>query len=314
MIMNETSRAADGAKSVRISVALLGVLNWFDGRADGLLDIAARADAAGMNEISLSDHVVMGDDVSQYPYGPYPLPIAYPFYEPVTLLASIASITRQIHLTAILISPLRSAVFLAKQLATLDVLCNGRLSIGFGVGWQKAEYDFSGLAWEGRFGRMDEQVEACRELWTNAPASYQGKTISFDRAYSLPFPVQPNGVPIWFGLPPTERNFDRIARHAGGWFPMHPTPETLRRNVADLRAAYVRHGKDPSQLTVRCVLLPVIGEDGQADLSATLEQIPLWIDAGATTLEIHPAMYCTGPEQVDELFSAFAAIKQKQPQ
>jgi probable F420-dependent oxidoreductase len=305
--MTSSSTQATG-KSVRIAVGLLGIESWFDGRIDGLFDVAIRAEAAGLDEISLSDHVIMGDDVSQYPYGTYGLPLTFPFYEPVTMLAALASVTPRIHLTAILISPLRSAVFLAKQLATLDVISKGRLNIGFGVGWQKAEYDFSGVPWEGRFGRMEEQIEACRELWARAPAAYQGKTVSFSRAYSLPFPAQTGGVPIWFGLPPTERNIDRIARHGGGWYPMNPTPEALRRNVAALRAAYVRHGRDPAQLTVRCVLLPILGADGRPDIDATLQTVPEWIDAGVTTLEIHPTMYCAGLDDLDGVLSAFAAL------
>lgn len=298
------------AKSVRIAVGLLGVQAWFEGRIEGLFEIARRAERAGLDEISLSDHVIMGEDVSGYPYGTYGIPLTFPFYEPVTMLAALAAATSTIDLTAILISPLRSAAFLAKQLATLDVIAKGRLNIGFGVGWQKAEYDFSGIPWEGRFGRMDEQVEACRALWSNAPASYDGKTVAFERAYSLPFPEQPGGIPIWFGLPPTERNIERIARHRGGWYPMNPTPESLNRHVSDLRQAYERHGHDPSLLTVRCVLLPVTGEDGKVDLQATIERIPDWIEAGVTTLEIHPVMYCSQAQEVDDLFSAFAGASQ----
>lgn len=296
--------SAVSREPVAFSIGLLGVQDWFGGRLEGVFDVARRADALGLDELSLSDHVVMGEDVSQYPYGTYGLPIEYPFYEPVTMLAALAAITGRIQLTAILISPLRSAVFLAKQLATLDTIAGGRVNIGFGVGWQKAEYDFSGVPWEGRFGRMDEQVEACRELWTKAPATYYGKTVSFDRAYSLPFPDQPDGIPLWFGLPPTERNLDRIARHGGGWYPMLPTPESLGRDLPLLRAAYERHGRDPTRIKVRCVLLPVTDADGRADLAASLAQVPAFVDAGVTTLEVHPVMYCSGPEEVDALFTA----------
>jgi probable F420-dependent oxidoreductase, Rv2161c family len=300
---------ADERKSVRIAVGLLGVDAWFEGRIEGLFEIARRAESAGLDELSLSDHVIMGEDVSAYPYGTYNIPLTYPFYEPVTLLASLAAVTRRIDLTAILISPLRSAAFLAKQLATVDVIAKGRLNIGFGVGWQKAEYDFSGIPWDGRFGRMDEQVEACRALWSSAPATYHGKTVSFDRAYSLPFPVQPGGIPIWFGLPPTERNIDRIARHRGGWYPMNPASDLLKAQVGELRRAYERHGHDPSQLRVRSVLLPVAGKDGKVDLAATIDRIPVWVDAGVTTLEIHPVMYCAAAEDVDDVFAAFAAAR-----
>ena len=157
---------------------------------------------------------------------------------------------------------------------------------------------------------MEEQVEACRQLWTKAPASFHGKKVSFDRAYSLPFPVQPGGVPIWFGLPPTERNFDRIARHGGGWYPMKPTPESLRQHIAELRAAYQRYGQDPANLTVRVFVPPVMGAEGRPDLPATLESIPEWVDAGATTLEFHPVLFCSGPQDVDGLFAALSEVQE----
>ena len=142
---------------------------------DPWLDIARRAEAAGIDQVSVPDHVVFAEDARRnYPHGPdkFPSPLDESWPEPLIVLAGIAACTRSIRLsTAVLISPIRSGVLLAKTLATLDVLSNGRLDIVFGAGWQREEFDACGMPFDGRLGHMVEQIEACRTLWSAAPAS-----------------------------------------------------------------------------------------------------------------------------------------------
>jgi probable F420-dependent oxidoreductase len=298
---------------VKFAIGLFGLQDWFAGDFARALQVARRADEKGVDQVNLSDHVVMGERLETYPYGDFSMPPTYPFYEPVTTLAAIASITSRIRLSAIVIAPLRPAVFLAKQLATLDVLSGGRVDIGFGVGWQKEEYDGCGVPWEGRFARMEEQIAVCRELWSQAPASYAGRTVAFERLYSLPFPVQPGGIPFWFGLPPTPRSFERIARLGGGWYPMIQDPGVLRPAIERLRTAYREHGRDPAALTVRVVLLPSAKRtDGRPDLHRTLQSdLPALVAAGVTTVEVHPFMYCRGPDEVDAFLDAIVGAKRE---
>ena len=117
---------------------------------------------------------------------------------------------------SVLIATVRPAALLAKQVATLDSLSEGRTVMGFGVGWQEAEYTATNMPFDARFGRMEETVAACRELWTNAPATFQGRDFAFENYHSLPLPIQPR-IPVLFGFGPSRRNFDRIARVADGW-------------------------------------------------------------------------------------------------
>ena len=118
------------------------------------------------------DHVVMGERVEKYPFGKFQGSPASDWLEPLVELGVYAGMTKNIRLSAgIVITPLRPAALLAKQLATLDVLSRGRVEIGVGVGWQKEEYDACGVPWEGRYGLMHEQVRACKLLWSEAPAS-----------------------------------------------------------------------------------------------------------------------------------------------
>ena len=88
-------------------------------------------------------------------------------------------------------------------LATLDVVSNGRVDLGVGVGWQPEEFAACGVPFEERWSRLDDGLRACRALWGEAPASFTSKSVSFERIWSLPRPVQPNGIPIWFGVAPS---------------------------------------------------------------------------------------------------------------
>src|SRR5262245_900183 len=101
------------------------------------VDLARAAEDAGVDRIVVVDHVVMGTHTDAYSWGTFPTPPESPWFEPMTMLAAIASATRRIRLaTGILIAPLRPAALLAKQAATLDVISGGRLDLGVGTGWQ----------------------------------------------------------------------------------------------------------------------------------------------------------------------------------
>ena len=89
-----------------------------------------------------------------------------------------------------LIATVRPVALLAKQIATLDQLSDGRTAIGIGVGWQEAEYTATNMPFDARFGRMEDTVAACRELWTNAPATFKGRDFSFENYHCLPLPIR----------------------------------------------------------------------------------------------------------------------------
>jgi probable F420-dependent oxidoreductase len=199
-------------------------------------------------------------------------------------------------------------VLLAKQLATLDVLSHGRVTIGIGLGWQKEEYDAAGVPWEGRYNRMDEQVAVCKLLWSTAPASFHGKTVSFDKIHAWPRPVQSGGIPIWLGLAPTERNFARIAEYGDGWVPMERDPEVLAAHITSLRQAFAAKGRDPAHLQVRVGIrpTPAPGQD-RPDVDAALASLPAVIAAGATVLEFLPSVWCKTAEELPAFFKRLAA-------
>lgn len=294
---------------MKVAIGLIGLENFFGGDFAALAQWVRRAEERGLDMVSCTDHVIMGEHVEKYPYGPFPMPPEWPWYEPITLLSAIASATRRVLLaTGIVIAPLRPAVLLAKQLATLDVISNGRLRIGLGVGWQSEEYEASGVPWEGRFGYMMEQVRVCRRLWGEAPSSFEGQHVRYQRLHSRPFPVQGARMPVDFGLAPSERNFERIAELGDGWIPMEQNPARLAEAITRLRAAFEVRGRRASELNVRVVPATQL-TDGRPDLAATLARVPEYRAAGATEIEIHPIGFCASPADLDTAVDALIAVK-----
>lgn len=296
---------------VRVSIGLFGLHKWFGGDFAPIVGLVRQADEAGVDIVSITDHVVMGEHVENYPYGPFPAPLDFPWFEPLTVLAAIAGATKNIRLsTGVLIAPLRPAVLLAKQLATLDVMSRGRVEIGLGIGWQKEEYEASGIPWEGRYARLDEQVRACKLLWSTAPASFDGKTVTLDRIHQYPRPVQAGGIPVWFGLKPTARNFARIAELGDGWIPMEREPEKLAQHIADLRKAFQARGRDPAAASVRVGVRPTPrpGQD-RPDFEATIPTLDALIAAGVNTFEFLPAGWCKTPDDLGQFLERITAWK-----
>lgn len=273
-----------------------------------MLDMVRLADRSGLHGLEISDHLVLAEVVDgKYPYGRPKIDKTSTFYEPLTMLAAYAAVTERIRFTThIMVAPLRSAIFLAKQVATLDVIANGRLDLGFGAGWQIEEFELTpGVPFEGRFGYMDEQVSACRALWGGGPASFHGKRIAFDNLWAYPVPRQGPNLPIFYGMKPTEKAIERMARHADGWMPDPGicTPELLKPPVDALRAAFTENGRDPESLMVGVMPRPV-RRDGEAygDLDATLAQLPALEAAGATHAHLYPFEF--GPDEDYDRFVA----------
>jgi probable F420-dependent oxidoreductase len=293
----------------KIAIGVYGLQRWFDGDFASVVDVVRHAENKGVDQVSITDHVVMGEHLENYPYGPFRDPLTSPWYEPVTVLAAFAGVTSKIRLSmGILIAPLRPAVLLAKQLATLDVMSRGRVDVGLGLGWQKEEYEAAGVPWEGRYARMEEQVRVCKLLWSQAPADFHGQTVSFEKIHAYPRPVQPS-MPIWFGLAPTAKNFARIAELGDGWVPMENDAEKLAPHVSNLRAAFRDAGRDDSKIDVRVVAPYVFREDYTCDLEATLAKIPALVEAGATVIEFHPLYLCAGPHDLDRFLDAILTLK-----
>jgi probable F420-dependent oxidoreductase len=267
------------------------------GELPRILDFARAADAAGIDGLKVPEHVVLGRDVSRYRWGAFPYPPDVPWLEPMVTIGALAAATDQIALeTGILIAPLRSAIVLAKQAATADLLSRGRLVLGVGSGWQPAELEAGGVPYAERHERLDETIAACRVLWQDSPASFDGRFERFHEVFCEPRPVRPGGVPIWLAGPPTEATFARVAALADGWMPPPAAPpERVLEAMPRFRAALSSHGRDPERFDVATALLSIRDADGRASLELTLAEARRLGAAGVTVVSLFAESFGVSP-------------------
>jgi probable F420-dependent oxidoreductase len=228
-------------------------------QAEELVRFAQRAEALGFYCITVADHLVVPREIS-IPY-PYTVDGRYPgsgyHLETLVTMSFLAGATRKIRfVTSVMIAPYRNPIVTAKMLASLDVLSQGRIIVGLGVGWMKEEFDNLHVPAFAERGRVtDEYIHAFRELWTKDKPSMQGKYCSFSDIVFLPKPVQQPTIPIWIGGH-SKQAIQRAARLGDGWHPIGGVP-TIPLEPEDMKQALERlfdyaqaAGRNPKRLRV----------------------------------------------------------------
>jgi probable F420-dependent oxidoreductase len=256
--------------------------------------VLARArmyDRVGVDRLVVSDHVVMGEHLDEYGRpeiggqagGVQPTGPDGSWLEPMTLLSVVAGATARIRLgTNILLAALRRPAVLAKASATLDVLSNGRLDLGVGVGWQREEYDAAGLAFAERGRLLDDTLAICRTLWTQQRARHQSEYLSFEGIHMMPKPTSPGGVPIWVSGTVNARVVRRLARFGAGWIPWGDAARNLETSIAGMKDELSAQGGDPEQLQIVGALPNQRRDDGSPDLAAIMAAVPRLRSIGVT--------------------------------
>jgi probable F420-dependent oxidoreductase len=257
-----------------------------------VLDRAERLDAAGVDRLVVSDHVVFGEDLGAYgdpavggtTGGRQPTGPDGEWLEPLTVLSFVAARTSQIRLgTNILLAALRRPVVLAKTLATLDVLSGGRVDLGVGVGWQREEYDAAGLDFDERGRLLDDTLETCRSLWSGDPVPLADDAASSVQA--RPTPVRGVDLPVWVSGTVNGPVARRLARFGSGWIPWGDAAADLPNAVPAMRERVERAGGDPETFGVVGVV-PVVDVDGVPAAAATLAGVEDLVAAGVTDVRV----------------------------
>lgn len=273
---------------------------------DRYIDVARAADAAGIHELHISDHVAMSERAVQN-RASYPWPIDLPYYESLTALGALATVTDRIRFaTNVLVAPLRPAIFLARQAATVDAISGGRLELGLGAGWQREEFEASNVDFTRRRAILLEHIAVCRALWSSAPAAFHGESVHFDDLHSLPLPPQGRDLPITLGLPLTPANLRVIGEVADGWTMPPGGAAVLRENVLAIRAAVEAAGRPPGAVRVT-VKLPPLGSESTG-IGATLDAAAELYAAGADTVVARLPLTPTGSDELSEYFAQLAAV------
>lgn len=219
-----------------------------------LTHLAQTAERTGVESMWTVEHVVIPVGYqSTYPYDPsgkIPAPDQIPMPDPLIALAYAAAVTTTLRLaTGILILPQRHPLYVAKEIATLDVLSNGRMLLGIGIGWLEEEFAALGIPFADRAARTAEAVRAIRSLWQDTPAPFEGRFFRWGPLESHPKPVQKPGVPIIVGGH-TEMAARRAARYGDGFFPGVADDQKLTWLLGILRDECAKIGRDPATVEI----------------------------------------------------------------
>ena len=205
-----------------------------------------------------------------------------PFHETFTTLAFLAAVTKTIKLSSgVLILPQRQTGVVAKQAAEVDILSEGRLRLGIGVGWNHVEYASLDSDWRTRGARQGEQVEVLRKLWTEDLVSYSGRFHELHEVNIVPPPVQ-RPIPIWFGGS-SDAVVKRAARIGDGWMPIIPPDEEAEAKLADLYRHLQSFGRDPNTFGLEGWL-----RMSEADPQRWAEAADGWRKLGAQMVMLYP--------------------------
>lgn len=224
------------------------------GLGEFLRTAARAAEDCGFHSLWFPEHVVLFDEFkSRYPYsddGSLPLPSGYGMLEPFTAIAHAAAVTSRIRLgTGICILPQRSAIYTAKQVADCDVLSNGRLDFGVGIGWLREEFQALGVEFEGRATRTREYIAAMRSLWGDDLSQHQGHYLHIPPLRMFPKPVQQPHPPIVFGGH-SDRALRRVADLGDGWFAFDVLPAEIAPRIEELNGVLSRRGRRPDDVEI----------------------------------------------------------------
>jgi probable F420-dependent oxidoreductase len=275
----------------------------------GLVRLAQVAEESGFDAVMVSEQTMLSGDAArnglmsnprmyaaignQDPHTPWPSSVA--------TLAAVAAATERVRIVAgAIIPPLRHPLLLAKDLATIDLLSEGRLVVQPTVSWQQSEYDAHGVPFHRRGAILDEHLVAMSALWADSPAAFEGEFFRFDDVYSEPKPWRPGGPTMWFG---GERMhaalIRRMVRYGSGFHPFGvPTDDDLSMLADGMRQA----GRDPSELElVGGTRASFDGPDSVADVERAMADIPDQLARGYTTFCMKPSQYTDDPGQVAEI-------------
>jgi probable F420-dependent oxidoreductase len=254
--------------------------NEFGNEPAAIKDYAQAVEQMGYSHIIAYDHVLGANPERPGGWtGPYTHET--PFHEPFVLFGFMAAVTERVEFCpGVIILPQRQTALVAKQAATLDVLCGGRFRLGVGLGWNEVEYVALNEDFHNRGKRIEEQVALMRELWTKPLVTIDGRWHHIPDAGIKPLPVQ-QPIPIWFGGT-ADAALRRIARLADGWFVNLRDPASAPPQVEKMRGYLREAGREPADFGIEG-RMPV----GAANPAEWRVAIDSWMGMGATHLSVN---------------------------
>lgn len=219
------------------------------------VELAQAVESRGLDSLYLPEHTHMPLG-SKSPFMEGEVPEFYRrTHDPFVALGACAAVTERITLaTGICLVTQRDPITLAKEIASLDVISNGRVLLGIGAGWNQPELENHGVAFKDRWRVLRERIMAMKTIWREEEASFEGEFVNFDPMWSYPKPVQAGGPKIWIGA---NSKFvpDRIADYADGWMPIYGRPGG--GTVQMVREACEKRGRDFKEISLAMFFAPL---------------------------------------------------------
>lgn len=240
-----------------------GVATFLTDQGIGPAELGSALEQRGFESLFLADHSHIPVEVRT----PYPRGGAIPqkFYralDPFVATAAAAIATQTLAVgTGVALVPQRDPILTAKQVASLDLVSQGRFRFGVGIGWLREEVANHGVNPSARGRVVDERLDAMIEIWTREKAEYHGEYVNFDPIYSWPKPVQQPHPPLYLGGGPA--GFKRIARLNAGWIPTSPSPQHLASQLDELRTLV---GRDVPVINIHAGAHTAEAVEGYLDL------------------------------------------------
>jgi probable F420-dependent oxidoreductase len=220
--------------------------------AAGLRRFAVEAEGLGYDTLWFGDRLFLPTELrGEYPGGDYSVYAerSHRFADPLAVVAMLTAVTDTVRFNfSTFNAPQHHPVILARTLTTLDVLSDGRLGAGFGLGWMRDEYDTLGLSWSQRGARLDDLLTFLQAWWTTDPVEHEGPGWTFPRSRVGLRPVQPGGPPVELAGT-TGAALARVGRRATGWLTFDAIPPEARNAMwATVRRTAEEAGRDPARL------------------------------------------------------------------
>ncbi len=233
----------------------VGLSNFPTTYSMSAVDLAAEMEARGFDSLWVVEHThVPASRRTPYPMGGDLPSIYWEAYEPFTYLAQAAAVTTSLKVgTGICLVPEHHPIALAKRVASLDAMSNGRFLFGVGAGWLAEELENHGVAYDKRWQVLREHILAMQACWTQKDAEFHGEFVDFDPVWVEPKPVSKPHPPVYVGATSTWA-MARIAEYAQGWYPVH-VPEFDDR-LALLEQECAKRGRALSEIDISLLTMP----------------------------------------------------------
>jgi probable F420-dependent oxidoreductase len=216
-----------------------------------IVELALALEDRGLESLFLPEHThIPASRRTPWPGGAE-LPRHYSHtLDPFVGLTAAAAVTRKLRLgTGICLLTERDPIITAKEVASLDLISNGRFELGIGAGWNAEEMENHGTAYETRYRVMVERAKAMQAIWTQDEASFDGEFVRFERIWSWPKPVQKPHPPILLGGA-TKHSMRRIMEFCNGWIPLSRAFGDPQAEMSRLRSFAAEAGRDPATVSV----------------------------------------------------------------